>query len=335
MLAILSTAPVARAQTAEEKESHSAASHSFNLAAVDAAAANFHDPDEKLTRLFRSGLLNSKKQIEREKDGTVYVSTGDIPAEWLRDSSAQIRPYLYFARQDKDVAELIRAVIARHAVYLNIDPYANAFKKNGDIWEKKFELDSLCYPVFLAWNYYKETGDKSIFTPDFARAMERVLDTMAREQDHAATYGKSGTYWYTHESLVEGGKGPACKNTGMVWTGFRPSDDNCRYPFLIPSEMMAVVALNGLAEIEGDVYGNQESKKKAVTLRDQIEAGIQKYGTAEIPGYGKIYAYEVDGLGNQLLMDDANIPSLLSAPYLGYCDVNRQNLSKHSSLHFV
>ncbi|MBU6454535.1 MAG: glycoside hydrolase family 125 protein [Cyanobacteria bacterium REEB67] len=290
------------------------------LPAVDAAAADFKDKDAELVRLFRAGLLNSKKQVSLESDGTVYVSTGDIPAEWLRDSSAQIRPYLYFAKKDAKVAELIRGVIARQAKYLVRDPYANAFKKDFGIWEEKFELDSLTYPVIFAWSYYKATGDSSIFTPEFARAMDKVLDTMAREQDHAATCGKPGVYWYTHESLVNNGKGPEAAHTGMVWMGFRPSDDNCKYSYLIPSEMMAVVALTALVEIEDKFYADQKRKEQALLLRTQIDDGIKKYGIVEVPGFGRVFAYEVDGLGNHLLIDDANIPSLLSAPYLGYVD---------------
>jgi meiotically up-regulated gene 157 (Mug157) protein len=90
------------------------------------------------------------------------------------------------------------------------------------------------------------------------------------------------------------------------------------YNFLIPSEMMAVVALGDLAEIEDSFYHDDKQVQRAKHLRDDVHEGIQKFGIVHDPKYGEVYAYEVDGLGNYKLMDDANIPSLLSAPYLGY-----------------
>jgi uncharacterized protein len=280
-----------------------------DLPAIDKAAANFHDPNPQLEQLFRAGLLNTMKQTTLEPDGTVYVSTGDIPAEWLRDSSAQVRPYLYFA-SDPAVASLIRAVIARQAKYIRIDPYANAFKEDyaRPIHERKYELDSLAYPIILAWTYWKQTGDKSIFTHDFSLAMDKVLDTLTTEQDHAKNSK------YTFDTL----SGNKVKHTGMIWTGFRPSDDPCKYNYLIPSEMMAVVALSDLHEIERDVYLDPKKAARVHDMRKQIQDGIQNYGIVSVPKFGYIYAYEVDGLGGINLIDDANIPSLLSAPYLGY-----------------
>jgi len=57
---------------------------------------------------------------------------------------------------------------------------------------------------------------------------------------------------------------------------------------------------------------------EAAVLRDGVIAGINNFGIVYHPKYGYIYAYEVDGLGHTNLMDDANVPSLLSIPYLGY-----------------
>lgn len=289
------------------------AARASDLPAIDQTAANFHDPDGELELLFRAGLLNTTKQTKQEPDGTVYVATGDIPAEWLRDSSAQVRPYLYFAN-DPAVAALLRAVIARQAKYIQIDPYANAFKEDyaHPIHERKYELDSLAYPIILAWTYWKQTGDASIFTSDLAMAMDRILDTMTIEQDHAKNSQ------YTFDTL----SGNPVKWTGMIWTGFRPSDDPCKYNYLIPSEMMAVVALTELEEIESIVYGQAAKAKRVHRLRQQVHNGIQHYGIVFKPGFGYIYAYEVDGLGHTNLIDDANIPSLLSAPYLRYVGVN-------------
>jgi meiotically up-regulated gene 157 (Mug157) protein len=280
--------------------------------AISRAAADYTTPDPKLQSLYRAALLNTTKQITLADDGTAYVKTGDIPAEWLRDASAEARPYLFFAKKDPQVQSLLRGMIARMAKYLQIDPYANAFTLDYRVWEQKFELDSLAYPISLSWMYWKVTGDTSIFTPDLAAGFDKALETMEREQDHPRNSK------YTHHELPLDGKGNPVAYTGMIWSGFRPSDDACQYNYLIPSEMMAVVALGELQEIERDVYHNLIKAQRARALRDEVQTGIQTYGVVFTPNYGYVYAYEVDGMGNARLMDDANIPSLLSAPYIGY-----------------
>ncbi len=282
------------------------------LQAVARAADSYTNANLKLQDMYRAALLNTSRQAQIAPDGTAYVKTGDIPAEWLRDASAQVRPYLFFARTDMAVNSLLRGIIARQGKYLQVDPYANAFTIDYRVWEQKFELDSLAYPIELAWTYWKVTGDASVFTGDLSLGFDKALETMEREQDHARNSS------YTHKELANGGKGNPVKYTGMIWTGFRPSDDACKYNFLIPAEMMAVVALGELEEIERDVYHNVIKAHRAATLRDEVQNGIQTYGVVLTPNYGYVYAYEVDGLGGAVLMDDANIPSLLSAPYLGY-----------------
>jgi meiotically up-regulated gene 157 (Mug157) protein len=285
------------------------------LQTIAKAASDYHDANPRLEAMYRAALLNTSQQATIAPDGTAYVKTGDIPAEWLRDASAQVRPYLFFAKKDAQVQMLLRGIIAREAKYLQVDPYANAFTIDYRVWEEKFELDSLAYPIVLAWSYWKATGDPSIFTGDESLGFDKALETMEREQDHARNSK------YTHKELRDdaGQQQPnPVSYTGMIWTGFRPSDDACKYNYLIPSEMMAVVALGDLEEIERVVYRNLIKSNRAKTLRSEVQDGIQKFGEVFTPNYGYIYAYEVDGLGHQTFMDDANIPSLLSAPYFGY-----------------
>jgi meiotically up-regulated gene 157 (Mug157) protein len=284
----------------------------LQLDAVANAAATYHNNDRHLQDMYRAALLNTSRQATIASDGTAYVKTGDIPAEWLRDASAQVRPYLFFAKKDMAVSSLLRGMISREGRYLQVDPYANAFTLDYRVWEQKFELDSLAYPVELAWTYWQVTGDGSIFDGNESLGFDRVLETMEREQDHPRNSH------YTHRELAEGGHGRPVGFTGMIWTGFRPSDDACQYNFLIPSEMMAVVALGELEQIERDVYHNLIKAHRAHSLREEVQNGIQTFGIIYTPNFGYVYAYEVDGLGNANLMDDANIPSLLSAPYLGY-----------------
>jgi len=284
----------------------------LELPSIEAAADAFRSPNARLQVMFRAALLSTTKLAQYASDGTAYVKTGDIPAEWLRDSSAQVRPYLFFAKDDPSVARLLQAIIARQARYLTIDPYANAFTLDYKVWEEKYELDSLCYPIILAWTYWKTTGDVSIFDPVMEQALTKALETMEREQDH----DRSSTY--TQKEMPNGGKGNPVAYTGMIWSAFRPSDDACQYNYLIPSEMMAVVALGDLEDIFRAVYRNVLKAERAKSLRSEVQDGIQQFGIVFTPNYGYVYAYEVDGLGHSVLMDDANIPSLLSAPYLGY-----------------
>jgi uncharacterized protein len=290
-------------------------SSALDLQSIEQAAADYRNPNEHLEEMFRAALLDTIHLAQYAPDGTAYIKTGDIPAEWLRDASAQARPYLFFAKDDPDVRKLLRAIIARMVRYLQIDPYANAYTLDYRVWEEKFELDSLAYPTTLAWSYWKATGDTSIFSGDFSTMLDDVLATMQREQDHPRDSR------YRHRELLNG-TGRPVGYTGMIWTGFRPSDDACYYNFLIPSEMFAVVALGDMAEIERVVYHNIVKAREAKALRDEVQRGIQTYGLVLVPKYGYIYAYEVDGLGHAILTDDANIPSLLAAPYIGYTTPN-------------
>ena len=161
-----------------------AAAHGpFDFDSVRRAADSLAAPDPHLRAVFRAALLDAGRQASVGADGTVYVKTGDIPAEWLRDSSVQVRPTLFFARQDPAVRAFLKAVILRQARMLAADPYANAFRADYSVWEEKFELDSLAYPIELAWTYWKATGDASVFTPEVARGLG------GRPEDHARRTG--------------------------------------------------------------------------------------------------------------------------------------------------
>lgn len=245
-------------------------------------------------------------------DGTTFVTTGDIEAEWLRDSSAVVASYVPYAASDPKIGQVLRGVLARQARYILIDPYANAFSADYRVAERKFEVDSLLYPIWFAHRYWRETGDRTIFTGEVNRAFERILAVFRVEQHHVARSP------YRHPQLAENGRGSPVGETGLIWTGFRPSDDPARYHFNIPDNMFAVVAMRDLAEIERGVYRNALDAALASSLADTVGRGIERYGTLTLPEIGKIYAYEVDGLGHANVMDDANVPSLVSAPYFGY-----------------
>jgi meiotically up-regulated gene 157 (Mug157) protein len=251
-----------------------------------------------------------------QPDGTTFVSTGDIDMEWLRDSSATMTPYIGLASTDAYVRQMLRGTIARQAKYILIDPYANAFTVDYKVAERKFEMDSLLYPVWFAYLYWRGTGDRSIFTPDVQRAFQTVLSTLRTEQRHTRRSH------YRHPQLANGGMGTPVAYTGLVWTGFRPSDDAARYQFNIPDNMLGVVVLRDLTEIEKKVYRDQRVAQNAWGLSVEIQRAIERYGAVNLPGVGRVYAYEVDGYGHTNLMDDANVPSLLSIPYFGYVGVH-------------
>ncbi len=287
-------------------------SPSVRAAEAGAVSAETTALTSKLDKLYVTAYAEAiHRHAKLERDGTTYVTSGDINAEWLRDAAAIMEPYVGLTASDPHLRQVLRGAITRMARYILIDPYANAFAANYQVAERKFEVDSLLYPIWFADRYWRETGDRSIFTPELQRAFRRVLTVMRDEQRHADRSS------YRHPSLT-GPFAPAVGYTGMVWTGFRPSDDRARYHYNIPVNMFAVVVMRALSHIEQDVYRDPGAAANAWGLGVQIERGVEQYGTVHLAGFGKIYAYEVDGRGHSILMDDANVPSLLSIPYFGY-----------------
>ncbi|WP_461451028.1 glycoside hydrolase family 125 protein [Mucilaginibacter sp.] len=262
-----------------------------------------------------------------------FVITGDINAMWMRDSSAQVWPYLPLIKTDAKLKNLIKGVLNRQAKYINIDPYANAFNfgPTGSEWdsdnttmkpelhERKFEIDSLCYPVRLAYNYWKISGDSSFFDEQWQKAGKLIVQTFKQQQRKH----NLGPYHFQRNTQVStdtaplGGYGNPVKPVGLICSVFRPSDDATIYPFLIPSNYFAVTSLNQMAEMYQVIGMDDAFSNECLALAAEVHAALEKYATAEHPIFGKVLAYEVDGFGNQLFMDDANVPSLLALPYLG------------------
>lgn len=326
----------------------------FSSKAVEQLIAEVKDAiaDPKLKWMFENCYPNTldttvKFQMKGKKPDT-FVITGDIEAMWLRDSSAQVWPYLQLLKQDKELQLLVAGLINRQAQCILLDPYANAFNDGpkGSYWEtdntqhmikelheRKWEIDSLCYPIRVAYYYWLLTGDTSVFDADWHKAMQLVVKTFKEQQrkDGLGPYSFMRDCDRPTDSQINGGFGAPVKPVGLIVSAFRPSDDATQYGFLIPSNMFAVVSLRQLAEIENKVYGNANFAGQCLELASEVDEAIQKYGIVNHPVAGKIYAFEVDGFGNSLCMDDANVPSLLGAPYLGYCkveDVLYQNTRK-------
>jgi meiotically up-regulated gene 157 (Mug157) protein len=246
-----------------------------------------------------------------QPDGTIYVQTGDIPAMWLRDSAAQTLPYVRLARDRPLLRRWIRAVIAREVRNIAIDPYANAFRSDYRVWERKWEIDSLAYPVVLVWAYVDALGDRSVYTPALHRALERVVATYECERRHDSC------------SRYRAPSSPSAANgvpdDGLIWSAFRASDDPTRYGYNIPEEMFAVTALHDLGALAIEGFGDRELGRRATALADGMTYAIAHEGIVDdFDCGGKVYAYEIDGRGRFVFFDDANLPSLLGAPLTGY-----------------
>lgn len=283
--------------------------------------------------MFRQCFLNTlETTVQHKEDGLPFIITGDIPAMWLRDSMAQVMHYVRFA-DDPEVARFIEGVIERQMRCVLLDPYANAFNGAPDgakwaadepeqgpwIWERKYEVDSLCAPLHLAHVYRQATGSTAFLTETFHQGMRAIVDTFKREQDHAASpYYFIRTDCPPSDTLSCGGRGAPVARTGMTWSGFRPSDDACALGYLVPANLFAAGVLSDAAYFAA-ALGDEALSKEATALREEMLDGIAKHALVDHPNHGQIFAYETDGLGHYTLMDDANVPSLLSLPYLGVC----------------
>ncbi len=268
-----------------------------------------------------------------------FIITGDIHAMWLRDSTAQVWPYLPLAVEDESLKSLLAGVINRQTRCILIDPYANAFNDGptGGGWEsdltdmkpelheRKWEIDSLCYPVRLAHGYWRTTGDASVLDSQWQTAAKNIVRTLKQQR----RLSDPGPYKFQRHTAVAydtvplGGYGNPTRKVGLIHSMFRPSDDACVYPFLVPSNLFAITTLKQLAEIFSEEIGDRDFADDCDNLAGAIADGMfQGHGVSDHSRHGEIYAYEVDGFGNALFMDDANVPSLLALPYLGAVELS-------------
>ncbi len=278
-----------------------------------------------------------------EEDFT-FVITGDINAMWLRDSGAQVWTYMPYIREDKELRKMIRGVIRQQFQFICRDPYANAFLRNltdmsewqndftamkPGIHERKYEIDSLCYPLRLAYEYWKQTGDETIFDDLWVQAITNILSVFTEQQrkdgiqQTSYRFGRKTTA--QHDTTSNYGNGHPVHPCGLIASMFRPSDDSCIFPFLVPSNIFAEDVLRKASEMlvhtrlrdtEGTTPDVEALKRRCLLMADEIHSAISRYAVVQTAQFGNVYAFEIDGFGSQLLMDDANVPSLLSLPYL-------------------
>lgn len=297
--------------------------------------------DEELAWIFENCFPNTLDTTVHhyQKNGKpyTYVITGDIDAMWLRDSSAQVFPYLSLAKEDEKLKNLLKGVINKQIEFVLLDPYANAFYDDNQkvsewkndytemkpgVHERKWEVDSLCYVMRLSYHYWKTTGDASIFDEDWKNAMLLILKTFREQQrkDNKGPYKFQRGNGNPLDTQFGNGYGNPTKKLGLIHSMFRPSDDATFYPFLISSNMFAVVSLRQISEIFKIQFSSLNIDNQFIALACEVDEAIKNYAVFERKEFGKIYALEIDGFGNALFMDDANVPNLLSIPYLGYAD---------------
>lgn len=309
------------------------------IKAIDDYAKTIQLPTNKETELFRNALVDTiSHTVKLHDNDQIFVATGDIPAMWLRDSTFQVLPYLEICRTVPEVKALIHGVINQQLAYVQHDPYANAFNETASgahytvdasdipisdlVWERKFEIDSLCAPIHLAAQLYQKGLYTAHLTPTFWETVKLIIETFIQEQHH-----ESSPYYFNRpdcppsDTLSHDGRGAPVGYTGMVWSGFRPSDDACQYGYHVPGNMYIVVVLDELLNMmaaEGIVMPTL--KATIQQLKTDIEKGLTDFAIVTPENNDDpVYAYEVDGLGHYNLMDDANVPSLLSAPFIGFC----------------
>jgi len=267
-----------------------------------------------------------------------YIVTGDIDAMWLRDSSAQVWPYLPLAREDAKLRELLEGVIRRQARMILLDPYANAFMRDPaaaplswavhditnhhpGVGERKWEIDSLCYPLRLAHGYWRATGDIRPFDATFKQAAWKIVRTFREQQrkQSPGPYSFQRSSPVPNDSVSLGGFGNPALPIGMIFSMFRPSDDACIYPLFVPANMFAVVCLRKLGELAKHVLDDPKLAAESEALAAEVDRAVQQYGKTHHAQFGEIWAYEVDGYGNALMIDDADAPGLVTLSYLESC----------------
>jgi len=342
-----------------------ASQRKFSSKAIEQAISAFKGKvkDPELAWLFENCFPNTLDttvfyKVQSGKPDT-YVITGDIDAMWLRDSTAQVWPYLPFMKSDSDLKNLIQGVINRQIKCILKDPYANAFyddeskisewkddltEMKPGIHERKWEIDSLCYPIRLAYHYWKLTGDKTPFGDDWKRSIESTLSVFREQQrkNGPGSYTFQRTTAWATDGVPLAGYGYPVNPVGLICSMFRPSDDATIFSFLVPSNFFAVVSLRQASEMVKVIANDEKLASELRRLASEVETALARYAIVEHPEAGKVYAYEVNGYGSHNLMDDANVPSLLSLPYLGavsatdavYLNTRKFLLSKNNPFFF-
>lgn len=319
----------------------------YNLKSIERICSEIGN--EKVRRMFKNCFFSTLLKCVDGDDREPFVITGDIKAMWLRDSAAQMMNYVDFISENRHICNIVEGVIIRQIRYFLSDNYANAFNKTASgmhcwaditemsdiVWERKYEVDSVCHVLRLINKFIKVTQRLPRYSLDenpgenrdensdsrigmISTLYKTVIELWTREQRHFenSKYRFTREHTWERDTLHNDGMGNNVNYTGMTWSGFRPSDDACVFGYNIPSNFFAAECLLSMENVAIEYLGDYEIAAAARSLRSDILRGISNYGTYVHHKYDRIYAYETDGFGNYVLMDDANTPSLLSLRYL-------------------
>lgn len=330
--------------------------------------------DKDLAQLFRNTFPNTlDTTIKWHQNGTsstqkssststspqwtgpqTFIVTGDINAEWLRDSTNQLANYQKLAANDTSLYNLIQGAIATQAEYVIQSPYCNAFQPpsvsgippettsqqdtvhptydKSFVFECKYELDSLAHFLLLGVQFNNATGSTDFLTDRWYMALQTVLNVLdAQSQPTFDSNNQFVTNQYTFQRQTNTGTetlnlqgigNPLNSGTGLIRSAFRPSDDATILGYFIPPNAMMSVQLQNIAKIVQNQPGRKSLATELETRGKNLATAVQQHGIVSHPTYGDVYAFEVDGYGSRIMMDDANIPSLLSLPYLGFLDAS-------------
>jgi meiotically up-regulated gene 157 (Mug157) protein len=320
--------------------------------------------DEDLAQIFRNAFPNTLDTTVRwHVNGTegsgdepwqgpqTFVVTGDIDAEWLRDSTNQLAQYQTLAKKDKSIENLILGAINTQSEFVIQSPYCNAFQppppsgqppvpstqddtvhpayEPSVVFECKYELDSLAAFLSLGNQFYDNTGSTDFLTSRWYTALSSLMKVL--EEQSQPTFDKNGQFDQNQyrfqrqtnigtETLNLGGIGnPLNAGTGLVRSAFRPSDDATILGYFIPANAMISVELKKTADIL-DTVGKKDLATQLREKGQSIEKGIRDHAIVSHKNYGDVFAFEIDGYGSTIIMDDANLPSLLALPVLGFVD---------------